>query len=173
MAKTKFADKAEAKAALATAKEDRKSAKQELKAFEKENDLEVGGDHSGNKRWAKLKKAVDAKEAVVTEIEEAIEGLKSEKTVRPTKYEYPAAEGGGEMTAAEKKRYRAKMRAQKNKAEKGDAGDAKESKKSKNEKKAAAPEVAAETSSKKGSSATKKSKKEKKAAAAEPALAED
>lgn len=138
----KFKNKAEAKEALATAKEERKAAFAELRAFEKENSLAKGEDHSASKvgkKWAKLKAAYDKKVTASDAIEEAMKGLKSEPTVRPSKYTYPA----DCVTAADKKKFRAAARAA---AKKGD----KPAKAEKTDKKA-------------------KGKKEEKAAAAAPA----
>jgi hypothetical protein len=164
----KFANKAEAKEALTAAKESKKSAKQELKAFEKENELASGEDHSGDakhgKRWSKLKKAVDSAEAKVTDIEGEMEGLKSAKVDRPSKYEYPA----DVVTALDKKKYRAKMRAAAKKADKGDATTT-ETKKSKKKAKAAEAETPVEAPKSSGKSATKKKKK----AAQEAEVVED
>jgi hypothetical protein len=120
MAKAKFADKAEAKTALSAAKEERKAAKEELRAFEKEHGLAKGEDHAGDekngKKWAKLKKVVDSKDEAVNDIEESMKELKSEKTIRPSKYEYPA----DVVTAADKKKWRAKQRTAAKKKDKGD-----------------------------------------------------
>jgi hypothetical protein len=116
MAKQKFANKAEAKEALAQAKEERKAAKEELRAFEKENDLEKGGDHSANKKWAKLNGSLEKKEALIAEIEESMKDLKSEKVARVSKYEYPE----DVVSAADKKKFRAAARAAAKKAAKGE-----------------------------------------------------
>ena len=133
---SKFKNKAEAKEALGTAKEERKAAQSELRAFEKENSFEKGGDHSGNKKWAKLKATVDKKAQAEEAIKTAMQSLKSERTPRPSKYTYPA----DCVSAADKKKYRAKMRAA---AKSGDKKAKKEKKgkegkkeKSKKEKKA-------------------------------------
>jgi hypothetical protein len=147
MAKKKFADKAEAKKALETAKEESAAAKQELRAFEKENKLEKGGDHSSNKKWSKLNKAYTAKQAEVEEIREALKEVKGPRKERVSKYEYPAEA----KTAADKKKWRAKMRAEAKRAEKGDKPAKKKDKASKAEK---------------SEKSEKKSKKEKKEAAA-------
>lgn len=114
-----YASKAEAKEALTAAKAERKVAKDELRAFEKEHELAKGEDHSADeklgKKWKKLNDMVEKKEAAVSEIEEAMKDVKAAKAERPSKYDYPA----DVVTAADKKKYRTKMRAAAAKAEKG------------------------------------------------------
>jgi hypothetical protein len=164
----KFANKDEAKTALSTAKEERKAAKTELRAFEKENELEHDADHSGNakvgKKWKKLSDAYANKNTKVEKIQGEVDGFKKEKVERVSKYEYPKVDDGKggkrEMTAGEKKKFRAKSRAEGKKAEKG------ESKKSKKKDKGGTDE-GKEVSSK----SSKKDKKAKKKEAAEVAEA--
>lgn len=148
MATKKFANKAEAKEALSSAKEEKKAAFSELRAFEKENELAKGGDHSKDakvgKKWNKLNETYQKKKASVEELEGAVKETKSDKTARKTVYDYPA----DIKTAGEKKKYRAKMRAEKKRAAKGDktAENGTEKKASKKDKKKGKKkEVAAET----------------------------
>lgn len=126
--------KEEAKKKLADAKEEAKAARSEMRAFEKENDLAKDTDHAGHeklgKKWSKLKEAFDKKQKKVDEATASLAEVKKDKTPRPSKYEYPKGEGGKEMTAAEKKKYRAKMRAEAKRKEKGDAKAEKKEKKS-------------------------------------------
>lgn len=137
MGKAKFANAEEAKAFVSTKKGELKTAKEELRAFEKENKLEKGGDHSGHekhgKKWSKMNKVVESLRAEIEAAENwAKENKpKKEKTPRAVKYEYPKEC----VTEADRKKYRAKMRAQakseQKKAEKGEAGESKKSKKKK------------------------------------------
>lgn len=147
MAKPKT--KEEAKEAVKAAKEELSVAKQELKAFEKENKLAKGEDHSEHekhgKRWGKLKAVVTKKESALATAEEDLKGLKSEGAGRASKYDYPA----DCTTAKDKKAYRTKMRAEKNKKDK----PAKEKKE-----KAPKEEAATEKKSKKEKKAEKKAK---------------
>lgn len=146
--------KEEAKAKLASLKEERKAAKEELRAFEKENKLAKETDHGGHekfgKRWTKLNDAYQKKVAAIEKLEAEMAEIKTEKKSRVSTYEYPA----DVKTAAEKKKHRAKMRAEKKRAEKGEAAPKKEKK----EKGAKTEEVKEEKSS---SKKDKKSKKEK------------
>lgn len=132
--------KEEAKKKLADAKDEAKAARGELRDFEKENDLEKGGDHSkhekAGKKWSKLNDALKKKQDKVDAAQAVLDEVKKDKAPRPSKYEYPAEV----KTPQDKKKYRAKMRAEKKRAEKGDAkaekGKDKKSSKSKEEKKA-------------------------------------
>jgi hypothetical protein len=146
----KFKNKEEAKTALTTAKEEKKAAFEELRAFEKENKLAKGEDHSGHeklgKKWSKLKGTYDKKKAAVEEIETASKELKGERTPRATQYTYP--EGA---SASEKKKIRAAARAAAKKAAKEANGEAKPAKEKKAEK-------AEKSEKKEGKSATKKNK---------------
>lgn len=95
-------------------KEDLKAAKAELKAFRKENSIkpdETPTDEKILKKFNKLTATVEKAEEAHNKALEAAKELKP-KTARPSKYEYP--EG---MTAAEKKKFRAKARAEKKRAD--------------------------------------------------------
>jgi len=132
-------------------KNDLRTARKELVAFRKENDLKKDAEPKDPKIAAKLKKFNTAVTDLESKLEKAIESVKALKpaTVRQTTYTYPKVKGEDgkerEMTAQEKKKFRAKARAAKKKAEK----------------EAAAPAPAEKTTE-------KKSKKKEKKAAAEP-----
>lgn len=132
MGKSKYNDAAGAKAAIETKKEELAVAEKEKRAFEKDNGLKKGEDHSEHpkhgKKWAKMDKNIQQLEA---DIEEAKNWLKEnkpkkEKKERQLKYDYPA----DCTTDEQKKKFRATMRAEAKKAEKGE----KKSKASKEEK---------------------------------------
>ncbi len=120
---------------LINAKNELKAKKKELVKFRKSNKLkadQVPEDEKLAKTLEKLKGAVEKQEAVLAEIKEK---AKAEKGKRgpSTKYDYPMVkdEDSGEereMTAAEKKKFRAKARAEKKKAEKGEQAPKKEKK---------------------------------------------
>jgi len=132
--------KDELKADLTAAREEKKAAFEEKRAFEKENKLEKGADHSGHeklgKKWTKLETGLKAKQDKIKKIEEDIASLKKESSSSRTVYDYPE----DIKSAADRKKYRAKARAAKKKAEKGETDKPKKEKKS---------EVAAEVPAKK------------------------
>lgn len=140
----------ELKAELASNKEELGVAKEELKAFEKANSLKKGEDHSANakvgKKWTKLNDMVTKKTKAVEDARAAVTAAKPEAKTRETNYVYPKEI----ETAADKKKFRAKARAEKKKAlkdaEKGTTGGDKKAKK---------PEAAAPVEE------TKKKKKKK------------
>lgn len=119
MAKSK--SRAELKEDLSAAKEELKVAKGELRDYEKTSKLAKGEDHSSDekhgKKWTKMNDMVTKKQTAVDTIQEAYTAAKPEKVDRPSKYDYPA----DIQTAADKKKFRAKARAEKKRAEKGDA----------------------------------------------------
>jgi hypothetical protein len=160
-AKSKFANKAEAKTELGNLKETRKSAREELRAYEKENELDKDADNGKDKKWAKLKKAYDDANGKVETLEAEIKEMPKSTAVRASKYDYPKSESGKEMTAGEKKRYRAKMRAEAAKSAKGETkGEGKKSGKKKGGKKEAeAPATEGKKGSSKGGNAVAKKKK--------------
>lgn len=135
MAKEKFKSYEAAKEALAPAREKLKAAKDERRAFEKENKLAKETDHSADekhgKKWAKLNATVVAAQAEVDSAKEFMDANKpkKEKAGRASTYEYPKEV----VTVADKKKYRAKMRADKKRAEKGEAAPEKKDKGSKEE----------------------------------------
>jgi hypothetical protein len=115
-----------------------KEAKAALRGFRKENDInpdEEIADAKLAKKHGKLVAAVTEAETALEEVSTAAKELKP-KAERAVKYEYP--EG---MTAAEKKKFRAKARAAAKKEAKGEATDEKPVKKAKAE--AAAEEAPA------------------------------
>lgn len=128
--------------AAALCKDAVRAAKADLKAFRKEKNLkpdDVPGEEKVVKALAKLEKKLATAEEELEAANAVAKGLKPEKT-RVTSYEYPA----DCTTAADKKKYRAKMRREKKSAAK--AAD-----------KAAAP--AAETADAAGEEAPAKKKK--------------
>lgn len=151
MAKTKFASYEEATAAAATAKEEKKAARQALKEFEAEKGLKHREDHSENedgkiaKQWKKLNAALQTAITAEEEAEKASKDLKPKKE-REAKYDYPE----DCVTAEQKKKYRAEARAAAKKAAKGEAKAEKKEK--------VATEKATEKSSKKDKKKEKKTK---------------
>ena len=121
---------------LNAAQTELKSAKKDLVKFRKTNKLKADQtpeDEKLAKTMAKLQKAIEAKEAAVKEIKEEIKASKPARGFK-TKYTYPTVvdEDSGEereMTAAEKKKFRAKARAEAKKAEKGEEAPKKKEKK--------------------------------------------
>lgn len=115
-----------------------KEAKQALRAFRKENDINPDDPIEDEKLAKKSAKLVAVVEKAETELEEANIAAKElkPKSERVSKYEYP--EG---LTAAEKKKFRAKARAAAKKAAKGENPDAgeKPAKKAKKEAEATEP----------------------------------
>lgn len=146
----------ELKAEVTSIKEELKVAKIEKRDFEKSHKLPKDTDHSGNeklgKKWSKLNAMVEKKEKALEAARAALTEAKPQKTARVTTYDYPLNEDGKEMTAGEKKKFRAAARAAKKKAEK----------------EAANPKSEKAPTSKKSDKADKKSKKKasKKAEAA-------
>ena len=129
------------------ATETRKAAQAAKETFASENGLKAKKDHSEDpkhgKAWKKLKQAhLDAKDAEIV-AQAAAKELKP-VTVRESKYEYPA----DCVTDLDKKKYRAKMRAEKNKADKP-AKTEKPAKEEKSKKAKKEEEAPAETSKKK------------------------
>jgi hypothetical protein len=155
MAKTKFASHDEAIAAAATAKEEKKAARQALKEFEAEKGLKHREDHSENedgkvaKQWKKLNAALQTAITAEEEAEAAGKALKPKKE-REAKYDYPE----DCVTAEQKKKYRAEARAAAKKAAKGEAKAEKKEK--------ASTEKVSEKSSKKAEKKEKKAKVEDK-----------
>ena len=117
----------EAKEAVNKAKDALRIAKKELTKFRKANKLKVGDepeDAKLKKTLAKLTKAVEKAESELNDTK-AEAKKNAPKRGFKTKYTYPLVkdeESGEEreMTAAEKKKFRAKARAEKKKAEKGE-----------------------------------------------------
>lgn len=117
----------EAKDALIAAKNGLRDAKKELTKFRKSNKLKSGEEPEDAKLAKTLKKltqAVEKAEAVVADAKDKVKESKPKRGFK-TKYTYPMVtdeESGEEreMTAAEKKKFRAKARAEKKKAEKGE-----------------------------------------------------
>ena len=126
--------KEELKEKLLAAKEEAKAAKEERRAFEKENKLAKGEDHSGNKdfgkKWTKINETVKSKQEKVDKIQSQLDAEKAATASSRTTYTYP----DDVRTAADRKKYRAKARAAKKRAEKGEA-EPKEKKEAKSEKK--------------------------------------
>lgn len=117
----------QAQEAAALKKDELRTAKAELKTFRKENKLkpdETPGEEKVAKKMAKLMSNVEKAEKALEEANAMVKELKPAKS-RVSSYDYP--EG---MTAAEKKKYRAKMRREKKSAEKAaakaEAGEAPE-----------------------------------------------
>lgn len=109
------------------AKDALKAAKADLKAFRKENKIKPGEeptDEKLTKKFNKLVKAVEEAESELVKADTAIKELTPPKG-RATTYTYPE----DVVTAADKKKYRAKMRrdAKKAKAEGEPAAEVKES----------------------------------------------
>lgn len=132
MGKLKFENVEAAKENLASTKEELAVAQAEKKAFEKENKLAKGEDHSESKvgkKWTKLNDQVQKKLKAIEDIKAYMSENKpkKEKAGRVTSYTYPA----DVVTAGDKKKYRAKMRAEAKKADKADApaGESKKKKK--------------------------------------------
>ena len=141
MAKTEVTYE-QAQEAADVKKEALKVAKAAARDFRKENKLRPDDVPEDQKLAEKLVKLAGKVEKAQKEYDEAAEAAKAlkPKAVRDSKYEYPA-----EMTAQEKKRFRAKARAEVRKAAKA-AEDPKAEKKEKKAKEEAAP--AAEKSAK-------------------------
>ena len=104
-----------------------KDARKELVKFRKANGLKAGEEPEDAKLQKTLKKLTQAVQAQEKELDRVKEELKEMRPKRgfTTKYTYPTVvdEKTGEereMTKAEKKRFRAKARAKKKKAEKGE-----------------------------------------------------
>lgn len=155
----KFNNAEDAKAFITSKREDKETAKGELKAFLKENKLDSKADHSEHaKHGKKYKKLQGTVEKLTKEIEEAKNWMESNKPEKKSKgggtkttYDYPA-----DITSeADKKKYRAKMRAAKAKGE----TPAKEEKSSKKDKK---KEGKAEETATTETKSDKKDKKDKK-----------
>jgi hypothetical protein len=106
--------------ALEEKKAELKAKREELATLEKEYKLKPGKDHSADekvgKKWLKLKNSVDALAEERNKLQEAVKTSKpkKEKTVKPSKYEYPA----DVVTPEQKKKWRASQRAEKKKANK-------------------------------------------------------
>jgi len=147
--------KAELKDARTAAKEEYTVAKDEQRAFEKENGLAKGEDHSGDKKvgkkWKTMNDMTEKKKAAYEAAKTAYEEAPKEKVERESKYAYP----DDVKTAADKKKYRAKMRADAKKAEKEEGKEKTGKKKDKGEK--AEKEQKVEKSEK----SSKKDKKQK------------
>lgn len=118
-------------------KNDLKTATKELNAFRKANQIKRGEEPED----AKLKKEFNGLMRNIEKLEKEVEAITAKvkelkpATARTTKYEYPEVkdEKSGqmrEMTAQEKKKFRAKARSEKKKLEKGEEkGEEKGSKK--------------------------------------------
>jgi len=110
----------EAQELVKTTKENLKMAKAELRDFRKENNIkkdDVPEDEKLAKKLGKLVSKVEALEAELAEADELAKGLKPKRSGGfAKKYEYPE----GMTDDKEKKKYRAKMRRQNNKAEKAE-----------------------------------------------------
>lgn len=155
----------EAQATLTSTKEELGIARDEKKAYMKEHGLKKGEDYSAD---AKHGKKLTKWQETISNKEETIESLKTyisenkpkkEPKVRETTYTYPLGEDGKEMSAGDKKKHRAKMRAEKKRAEKEAAGGGE--KKEKKEKKAKSDEApAGDAKADAGKSDKKKKKKE-------------
>lgn len=129
--------KAELKEQVTAAKEELKIAKTEKRDFEKAHKLPKDTDHAGDekhgKKWSKFNAMVEKKQKAVDDLQSAYGDAKTEKKVRVSQYDYPLVDGK-EMTAGEKKKFRATSRAAAKKAEKDAAkGEVKGAKKSKEE----------------------------------------
>lgn len=145
---------AEVKESLGTLKDEAKQAKKDLKNFCKDQKLDPEAEHTGNKKWVKLKALVDKSSKQVAEAEAWLAENKEKKEGKPraTKYEYPAEV----QTAADKKKWRAKARAEAKRKEKGESTDKGEKASKKKDK-----EAKAEKADKGEKSAKKKDKKAK------------
>jgi len=158
MGKLTFKTYEEAQESLSATKEELKVAKEEKKEYAKEHGLSSKEDHSEDpkhgKTWKKLKAMVEKKEGIIEETKAWMADNKpvKERAARAVKYDYPS-----EMTAAEKKKYRAEQRREKAKAEKGESGEKTEKKSKKKDK---AEEATTTTKEEKSS---KKDKGDKKA----------
>ena len=115
----------QAQEAASVKKEALKAVKAEAKEFRKENKLRPDDTPTDEKLAKKLAKLTSAVEKAQKEYDDAVEAMKAlkPKTVRQSKYEYPDG-----MTAQEKKRFRAKSRAEARKAEKAASTPPKEKK---------------------------------------------
>lgn len=135
MAKTQTFE--EATAAVDKAKSARKKSRETLDKFMADNGLKAKKDHSDDKKhgkeFSKLRKAWLADKEAHEAAEEAAKALKP-KTERKVKYEYPA----DIVTSEDKKKHRAKMRAEAARAAKGES-PAKEKKAKKEEAATEAP----------------------------------
>jgi hypothetical protein len=111
----KFKTEEEAVEAVATFKEEVKSAKAALTDYYKANKLKRNEEHDADskhgKKIAKLEKSVERNTDKLAKAKEAAKSLKPKKE-RAVKYDYPA-----DMTPEEKKKYRAKMRSQAKKSD--------------------------------------------------------
>lgn len=128
--------------AVQIAKDAVKGAKADLKAFRKEHNLkpdDVPGEEKVVKQLTKLTNKLAKAEEELEAAQEVVKGLKP-ATVRATVYVYPAEC----VTAADKKKHRAKMRRAKKSAEKGETKVEGKAKKSE-----AAPEAPAAEEGKK------------------------
>lgn len=130
----KFNSVEDAKALITEQKEIRSSAKEERKAYAKENGLSIKEDHSGDKKhgkkWKQFTDAISAADAQIENAENWVKENKPKKSGggnRASKYEYPS----DIVSADDKKKYRAKMRAEAKRTEKEETK--KSSKKSKEE----------------------------------------
>lgn len=130
----------DAQAKIVSTREELQVAKDEKKAYLKDNELKSGEDYSEDKKHGKvlgkLEKLIEDKKALIEELKTFAKENKpkKEKVARETSYTYPPGENGEPMTAAEKKKFRAKSRAEKKKAAK--AGEEGTEPKEKKEKKA-------------------------------------
>lgn len=168
--KAPFNSAEEAKAKIATLKDEVTAAREERKEFAKANGLSMKSenfeanakDKKHGKKWTAMTALIDGKKA---EIETAEAWLKENKpkkdsTPRETKYEYPAG-----MSDADKKKFRAQKRAEAAKADKpakegkdkkaDKKKEGKEGKEGKSDKKSAKP-AAEEAPAKEGKKKDKK-----------------
>jgi len=161
MAKSKFANYDEAAEAFKATKEELAVAREEKKTYFKENGLSQKEDYSADaKHGKKVKKFQEMIDKKIKERDETEAWMKEnkpkkERAVRATTYEYP----DDITTAEDKKKYRAKQRAAKKKAEKGEAEEKptkKEKKAKKEEAEAPAPESSKKDKKKKKDKASKK-----------------
>jgi hypothetical protein len=117
----------DAQAKIVSTREELTVVKDEKKAYMKENELKAGEDYSADakhgKKIQKWDKLIEEKKALIEELKTFAKENKpkKEKVARETSYTYPPGENGEPMTAAEKKKFRAKSRAEKKKAAKAEA----------------------------------------------------
>lgn len=127
----------EAQAVLATAKAEKKEALASLRSYCAENKLKQKVEPTEakhQKKWKSLTEAYEKAKEMVEAAETHAKELKPSGN-RKTKYEYP----DGVTTAEEKKKYRAKLRADAKKAEKAANKAASKKEKVKSSKKKSAP----------------------------------
>lgn len=133
MAKTKYNNQEEAVAAKTAAKEALEAAKAERSQYAKDNGLKTGKDvdHSGDKKhgksWTKMTNAIKAQRLIIEEADAWMKDNKpaKEKKERVMKYDYPK----GCESEGDKKKFRAKTRAEVARAEKGEPTPKKKDKK--------------------------------------------